>query len=112
MPLSLFAATPLPLPSPLPPLQIPPTPHPLPRHPAGAPVLVWTAELIESLNLSSTVALDLLSHLPSSLRPFARANQARPTVSDVISLGSTAGRNRRIKPTATALGTSAAVNDI
>ena len=115
--LPVFAATPLQLPSPLPPLRIPQAAHPQPRPPAGVPVLVWTPQLINSLNLSSTVTRDLLAHLVSSVPVVGSANhsatatQTTPIVRDGISPASTTGLHRRAIPMATALGTSPAVSD-
>jgi len=59
------------------------------------------------------VALDLLSHLPVNVRSFggANGNLSAPTANNAISTSHAAGRNRRAKPSATALGTSLAVSD-
>ncbi len=108
--LPVFAATPLQLPSPLPPLRIPQAAHPPPRPPAGLPVLAWTSQLIESLNLSSTVTLDLLAHLPTVAHAGV-ATQITPTWSDAIAAGRTTAPYRRITPLATPVGPSAAVSD-
>lgn len=97
--LPVFAATPLQLPSPLPPLRIPQAAHPQPRPTAGLPVLAWTPQLIESLNLSSTVTLDLLARLPKVAHA-GMATLITPTWTDAIAAGRNTAPYRRITPLA------------
>src|SRR5437899_369573 len=81
-PLAAWSTTPPPLPKNLPPLRTPPVPHPDAAPPAGAPVTIWTAQLIKSLNLSGTVERDFLTHLLPNLTASPNS-EATPTSASV-----------------------------
>lgn len=102
---SVFATTPTPLPTQLPPLQLATPPTHVTRPVAGPPIRNWTRAVIESAGLSSTVRRDFLTHL----LPFTQ-NQTATTAGSSDTTGA-ARYHLRAKTETTAQSTAQASND-
>lgn len=90
---SSFAGTPPPLAPSYDNMAVPARPHLVPAIPAKTPPSAWTRDFVQSLGLSSTVTMDILSHLPTILPTMSASDQ--PSAEDE---GAAVAHTRRLRP--------------